>query len=283
MIIFQNVLMNREEAVVDIEDRGYQFGDGVYEVIRVYDGEFFAFQEHIERLERSTGEIRLAMPMPASELKDQLVQLVEKNELANGFVYLQITRGTAPRTHHFPEHRNSILTAYTKVMERPLRQLKNGISTILADDIRWLRCDIKSLNLLGNVLAKQDAKDLGCTEAIFHRGETVTEGSSSNVFIVKDGVLRTHPANNLILNGITRLKVFEMAAQLGIEIEEQSFTVDELFAADEVFITSTTSEITPVVRIGESLIGRGNPGEVTERLQAAFEKAIFGKSYVKTN
>ncbi|HET7657091.1 MAG TPA: aminotransferase class IV, partial [Bacillales bacterium] len=161
MIIFQNVLMERGQAVVDIEDRGYQFGDGIYEVIRVYNGQFFGFEGHMERLERSTREIRMDMPMPMAELKNKLIELVEKNGLINGFVYLQITRGVAPRTHHFPEQASSVLTAYTKVMERPIEQMQNGIQTILTEDIRWLRCDIKSLNLLANVLAKQKAKDHG--------------------------------------------------------------------------------------------------------------------------
>lgn len=284
MILFQNRFMERKDAVVDIEDRGYQFGDGVYEVIRVYDGLLFGFQEHLDRLERSTAEVRIDLPMAMEELKQKLSELVEKNGLKNGIIYLQITRGAAPRTHHFPQQQPaSVLTAYTKELERPLKQINNGIHTVLKEDIRWLRCDIKSLNLLANVLAKQEAKEQACTEAIFHRGETVTEGSSSNVLIINGNELRTHPANNLILNGITRKKVFEIARERGVSVNEQAFTVDELLTADEAFITSTTAEITPIVKVGETQIGDGQPGPVTRKLQKVLEQSISSQQYVKTN
>lgn len=283
MILFQNRLIDREEAVVDIEDRGYQFGDGVYEVIRVYDGALFGFAEHLERLERSTSEVRIELPMSMQEIEKKLVELVEANNLKTGIIYLQITRGAAPRTHHFPEQSESVLTAYTKELDRPVGQINNGIHALLKEDIRWLRCDIKSLNLLANVMAKQDAKEHACTEAIFHRGETVTEGSSSNVLIINGNELRTHPANNLILNGITKNKVFELAQELGIDIRQEAFTTDELLNAEEAFITSTTAEITPVVQIGDRQIGNGQSGPVTRKLQKAFEQSISKASYVETN
>ncbi|HEU5140195.1 MAG TPA: D-amino-acid transaminase [Bacillales bacterium] len=283
MILFQNQFVKREEAVVDIEDRGYQFGDGIYEVIRVYNGQFFGLEGHLERLVRSTAEIRMELPMSVDELEQKLKELVKENGLGDGFVYLQITRGAAPRTHHFPEAPKGVLTAYTKEMPRPLDQMKNGIQTVLAEDVRWLRCDIKSLNLLANVMAKQEAKDRGCAEAIFHRGDTVTEGSSSNLLIVNNGELWTHPANNLILNGITRKKVFELAESLGLKVNEQEFTVEELLRADEAFITSTTAEVTPVVQVDDTVIGNGKPGKITDKLREAFEASITDESYAETN
>ncbi|HET7580376.1 MAG TPA: D-amino-acid transaminase [Bacillales bacterium] len=283
MILFQNQFMDRKDAVVDIEDRGYQFGDGIYEVIRVYGGRFFGLEGHMERLVRSTGEISMELPMPADEMEKKLTELVQANNLEDGIVYLQITRGAAPRSHEFPLEPKGVLTAYTKEMPRPLELMKNGIQTVLTEDVRWLRCDIKSLNLLANVMAKQEAKERGCTEAVFHRGDTVTEGSSSNLLIVKNGEVQTHPANNLILNGITRKKVFELAENLGLKVTEEAFTIDELFNADEAFITSTTSEVTPVVQVDDTTIGTGQPGQVTRKLQEAFEAAIASESYAETN
>jgi D-alanine transaminase len=283
LILFQNRLMEREDAVVDIEDRGYQFGDGVYEVIRVYDGQCFGFKEHLERLVRSTAEIRMELPMPIEEIEPKLTALVQSNGLKTGIVYLQVTRGAAARTHHFPQQTQAVLTAYTREMERPLDQLQNGIHTVLTDDIRWLRCDIKSLNLLGNVLAKQEAKDKHCAEAIFHRGDIVTEGSSSNVLIVNGRELQTHPADNLILNGITKRKVCQLAEEAGIRVKERTFTVDDLLRADEVFITSTTSEISPVVQIDDTIIGDGKPGTVTRELQKAFERLLPSDNDAEVN
>lgn len=270
MILFQNRLMKREEAVVDIEDRGYQFGDGIYEVIRVYEGQFFGFKEHMQRLERSVAEIRMELPIPLEEIEKKLQLLVKENKLMNGIVYMQITRGAAPRVHQFPEHSKPVLTAYTKEMARPLDKINNGIRTRLVEDVRWLRCDIKSLNLLGNVLAKQEAEDHQCAEAILHRGDTVSEGSSSNAFIVNGKELQTHPANHLILNGITRRQVLALIGDLGLNIKEEPFTVEKLLAADEAFITSTTSEITPVVQVDDTVISNGKPGTVTHQLQEAF-------------
>jgi D-alanine transaminase len=274
MILFQDQLLEREEIHVDIEDRGFQFGDGIYEVIKVYNGMFFLMDEHLQRLERSAAELDLSLPYPIDRMKGNLRRLLKANELHNGHVYLQISRGAAQRSHHFPENTTSTFVAYTTETERPMSLIQNGIKATLTEDIRWLRCDIKSLNLLGNVLAKQKAKDKGCQEAILHRDQSITEGSSSNVFVVKDDKLITHPATNLILNGITRLTVIKLAEKLGISVIEGNFTVEELFGADEVMITSTTMEISPVVQIDDKPIDSGSPGKVTKTLQEKFEQLI---------
>lgn len=279
MILVNERFIERDKAAVDIEDRGYQFGDGVYEVIRVYNGICFLMEPHIERMERSAANIDLALPYSIDKISQNLLELVKLNNIHNGSIYVQITRGAAPRAHQFPEQTSSVLVAYTNTAERPMEKIKNGIHTILTDDIRWLRCDIKSLNLLGNVLAKQKAKQQGCDEAILHRGDTVSEGSSSNVYIIKNKIIYTHPVNNLILNGITRMEVLRLAKENDFEVKEEEFTVAQLLDADEAFITSTTMEITPVVKINETAIGDGAPGVVTKKLQKAFEESITKNCY----
>jgi D-alanine transaminase len=274
-VLMNHDLVLRDEVAVDIEDRGYQFGDGVYEVVRILKEKSFTMDEHLERLERSAKEIQLTLPYNREELKSKLEELRSINAVKEGIIYIQISRGVSPRTHGFPSPEvPPQLVACTKEMKRPLDFQQKGISAILTEDIRWLRCDIKSLNLLGNVLAKQKAADMNCFEAIFHRGETVTEGSSTNVFLIKDGILYTHPTTNLILNGITRQKVLEISHRLELEVKEEQFSVEELLTADEVFITSTTSDIIPVIKIDEQEIGAGRPGPITAGLQEAFNELI---------
>lgn len=275
-VIVDGHIVDRDKVNIDMEDRGYQFGDGVYEVIRVYEGRFFTAKEHLERLYRSLEKVKITLEMSLEEMKSNLQQLIEANGLDCGFVYLQITRGAAPRAHIFPgENVKPVLTAYTREMPRPYAAHKEGVKALLADDIRWLRCDIKSLNLLPNLLAKQTAAEKGCYEAILHRGDTVTEGSSSNVFIVKNGEIKTHPATNLILNGITRQVIARICGENDIPFREETFTVDELLNADEVFVASTTSEVMPVIQVDDAVYNGGEPGTLTKRLQKLFVDAIY--------
>ena len=281
MILFNDRLIEREEAAVDIEDRGYQFGDGVYEVIRIYNGRWFLFEEHMERLERSLNEIRLTLPYDIDQFNSYLHELLKKAPVSDGIIYLQVTRGKALRSHAFPAETNSVVTAYTRETPRPLSDLHAGIKAHLTNDIRWLRCDIKSLNLLGNVLAKQEALENQCGEAIFHRGDTVTEGSSSNVFIKKDDTWYTHPATNLILNGITRQFLFQLMASLKMPVKEEAFKISDLLNADEVIVTSTTQEVMPVISVDGEPIGTGSVGEWTKKLQQAFEDKIQQLAEVK--
>jgi D-alanine transaminase len=274
-ILFNGEVKNRDEIAIDIEDRGYQFGDGIYEVIRIYNGKMFTANEHLTRLYESAEKIQMAVPFEFEELKSKLAELVKTNGLIDGIIYLQLTRGTSLRQHHFPsEPIEPTFVAYTRDFVRPITKMENGVSVKLVEDIRWLRCDIKSLNLLGNLLAKQEAAAVGGFEAIQHRGETVTEGSSSNVFIIKNGELITHPATNLILNGITRRCIIDICHQNGIKVNEEPFTVNELMEADEIFIASTTSEVMPIVKIDEVEIATGKPGEVTKTLQNHFNQLI---------
>ncbi|MBN8207581.1 D-amino-acid transaminase [Bacillus sp. NTK071] len=272
MILLNGELLSREQVSIDIEDRGYQFGDGVYEVVRIYNGEFFELDAHLERLERSAGEIKIILPFSISDLKGKIEKLMNSNNVHSGHLYLQVTRGVSPRNHAFPENAEPILVAYTK--EYSVEPTRLPGRAMFTDDIRWLRCDIKSLNLLGNVLAKEDATKKGFDEAIFHRGEIITEGSSTNVFIIKNHVLYTHPANHLILDGITRRKILSVAARLGVQVKEESFTKQQLLESDEVFISSTTQEVRPIIEVDGQTIGNGKEGDVTASLQAEFELHI---------
>ncbi|GEL76907.1 D-amino-acid transaminase [Tenuibacillus multivorans] len=270
-VLLNNKFIDRQDSLIDIEDRGNQFGDGVYEVFRIYDGEYFLLDDHLKRLEFSLKETQIDYNLNQSKLKDQLLTLAQKNDVVDGGIYLQISRGSAARNHPFPEQTTPTVLAYPIPVTQPKEQQQNGIQATLYQDIRWLRCDIKSLNLLGNVMAKQHALDYGVNEAIFYRDKDhVTEGSSCNVFIVRDGVIQTHPANNYILNGITRLYIQYLAKQLDIPIKEEVFSVDELKQADEVFISSTTSEVISVIDIDGQTIGDGQPGPVAQQLLDAF-------------
>lgn len=274
-VILNGEIIERNEAHIDVEDRGYQFGDGVYEVIRVYNGKMFTAKEHLERFEKSAGNIGISVPYSLEELTSLLNQLILKNGIELGSVYLQITRGISPRNHAFPHSETpTTIVAYTRQVDRPVGNMKSGVKAILTEDIRWLRCDIKSLNLLGNLLAKQKAVEAGCFEAIQHRGETVTEGSSSNVLIVKEGTIITHPADNLILNGITRKKLQQICSSNNMPLEERDFSIDELMQADEVLISSTTAEVMPIIEIDGKKVNGGVPGPVSKRLQELFEAEI---------
>lgn len=274
--VFKNgEILERSQVTVDIEDRGYQFGDGVYEVIRVYNGKMFTGKEHLQRLLESAEKIGLLIGYSVGEMESFLYQLVEKNGLQLGTIYLQVSRGAAPRNHVFPSAEvKPMFISYTKEVARPVETMEKGVKAILIEDIRWLRCDIKSLNLLGNLLAKQKAAEAGCFEAIQHRGETVTEGSLSNISIVVGGTVKTHPANNLILNGISRQKMLQVCRDHSMAFEEVTYSKEELLNADEVFLTGTTVEVTPIVEVAGSIVGNGAIGPVTKKLQELFKEEI---------
>lgn len=274
MYLYQDEFYEKENVLISPDDRGYYFGDGVYEVFRVYNGRLFEAEGHYRRLEKSARDVRIPLPYSIERLDELLNRLIKVNNLAEGTVYMQITRGAAPRTHPFPKQTEPILMAYCTEMARPLQTMEQGITAITADDIRWLRCDLKTLNLLPNVLAKQNALDQGVNEVILHRSGVVTECSASNLFIVSQGELRTHPADNLILHGITRAVVLRLAHEAGIPAREAAFTLDDLRSADETFITGTTTEITSVVAVDRAPVGQGVPGPVTRKLQQSFSELV---------
>lgn len=279
-VLYHDQIIKSGSIPVDPEDRGYLFGDGIYEVVFVYNSKPFGFAEHFERFEQSAQKLELSMPYDISTFKQLTDELISKNKIVNGMIYIQMTRGVAPRNHLYERNMQSVVTGFAKSvsLDSIAASQSSGIQTYLTEDIRWLRCDIKSLNLLGNVMAKRKAADYDCQEAIQHRDGTVTEGSSSNVFIVKDGTLKTHPATNLILNGITRQLVIKIAKNTGVPVVEEAFSVEELLNADEVFITSTTMEVTPVNKLLGTRDRSYQIGPVTTKLQKDFKQVIEEKT-----
>ncbi|MBC1357891.1 D-amino-acid transaminase [Listeria booriae] len=276
-VLVNNQLIERVEAKIDIEDRGYQFGDGVYEVVRAYNGQFFTYEEHIDRLYASANKIDLVIPFEKAELRELLEGLLKANNIGTGNVYLQVTRGIqSPRNHVVPElPLEGVLTASASEVPRDTTLFEQGRKAILEEDVRWLRCDIKSLNLLGNTMAKNKAHQAGAFEAILHRGEEVTEGSATNAYIIKDGTLMTHAADNLILSGITRQVILKVARDIGVPVAETGFTLTDLATADEVFISSTTIEVTPIIEIDGKQVRDGKRGPITKKIHDAFTAEIL--------
>lgn len=260
------------QARVSVEDRGFQFGDGVYEVVRVYRGKPFALRPHLLRLARSAREIELELPVPLEQLEEMVREAPARRGVEEATVYIQLTRGFAPRVHYFPEEAEPTLVVYASPVRRqPAALYEQGAAAIVLPDERWLRCDIKSVNLLPNALAKERARRAGALEALLWReGVGITEGSSSNVFAVRDGTLVTAPAGRYILRGITRDIVLELAREAGIPVQERFLSKEELLAADEVLVTSTTLEVMPIARIDGGAVGEGRPGPVARRLREAY-------------
>ena len=260
------------DASVHVEDRGYQFADGVYEVCEVRAGKLVDERRHMDRLERSLKELRIDMPMPRNALGIVLRETVSRNRVKDGLVYLQITRGVAKRDHAFPAPDtvpSIVVTAKNLDFEKNEQIAAEGIPVISLPDNRWERVDIKSVGLLPNVLAKQAAREAGAKEAWFVDAKGfVTEGSSTNAWIVtRDGAVVTRQADHGILRGITRTVVLEIIADHGLTLEERPFTMEEAYAAREAFITSATQFVTPVVRIDGKPVGNGAPGLIATALR----------------
>lgn len=261
-------------ASIHIEDRGFQFADGIYEVFAVRGAAILDADRHFERLQRSLGALRIDAPMSRAAMQVVFAELIRRNGTpANSVLYVQITRGVAPRNHAFPRHAQPTLVATLRALSAPdPGALRKGVSVISLPDIRWQRPDIKSVSLLPNVLAKQQAVEAGAYEAwLIDRDGNVTEGTASNAWIVTaDGDLVTRPADTSILNGITRGVVLELAYRLNIRAIERPFSLAEARTAREAFLSGTTSMVKPVVRIDDALIGDGAVGPVTSALQAAY-------------
>jgi D-alanine transaminase len=262
------------EAAVSIEDRGYQFADAVYEVWSVFGGRLADLDGHMNRLERSLSELQIAMPMPRGSLLTVLDEVVRRNHILEGMLYLQVSRGVAPRDHVFPAgvRPSVVITAKPVDREAAARKAEAGVKAISSPDIRWGRCDIKTVGLLPNVLAKQAAKEQGAAEVIFvDRDGLVSEGGSTNVYMVgDDGVIRTRTLKANILAGVTRLNLLSVIAESGLEIREDAFTLDEAKAAREVFVTAATSLVLPIIAIDGHVIGTGTPGPVALSLRDSY-------------
>ena len=265
------------EASVHIEDRGYQFADGVYEVCEIRGGRMVDERRHMERLVRSLGELRIRLPMPLKALAVVMRETIRRNRVHSGIVYLQVTRGVARRDHVFPAASvapSIVVTARASDPGKSDALAAQGVAVITVPENRWDRVDIKTVGLLPNVLAKEAARAAGAKEAWFiDRDGKVTEGGSTNAWILtQDGVLVTRPAESGILRGITRTVVLEVAAQHQIRVEERGFTVEEALSAKEAFITAASTVVIPVVKIDGKPVGEGRPGPVAKALRASFHK-----------
>ena len=266
------------EAVVHIEDRGFQFADGVYEVWSVFDGRLADFDGHMTRLQRSLSELRIRMPMSPQALTIVLKETIRRNRVDNGIVYLQITRGTARRDHPFPpaDTAPSVIVTSRRVHQAKAEaQAKKGVAVVTRPDMRWGRCDIKTVGLLPNVLAKQAAREVGAYESwLVDELGLVTEGTSTNAWIIDaNGVLRTRDTQANILRGCTRSTLMEIIKAEGIPFEERAFTVEEAKAAQEAFFTAAGAFVLPAISIDGVKIGTGKPGPITRRLREAYLEA----------
>ncbi|MBM3519707.1 MAG: D-amino-acid transaminase [Alphaproteobacteria bacterium] len=260
-----------EEGKISIFDRGFLFADGVYELTAVVGGRLVDYDPHMERLERSLSELRLAWPCSKDELRAMHLELVRRNELSEGIVYMQVTRGAADRDFKFPKEVRSTLIAFTQVsaiVDNP--NARTGIKVVTVPDLRWKRRDIKTVMLLAPSLGKQEAYECGAQEAWMVEEGFVTEGTSSNAYIVKDGKVITRGLSNSILAGCTRRSLFRLAGERGIVIEERAFTPEEAYGADEAFLTSASQFVIPIVEIDGKRIGGGQPGPVVRRLRELF-------------
>ena len=262
-------------ATVHIEDRGFQFADGVYEVWSVFDGRLADFDGHMTRLHRSLDELRIDHPMSRAALTRVLQETIRRNRVTEGLVYIQVTRGTARRDHPFPPEGTPpsvIVTARSLPLSKGNAAAKKGVAVITQPDIRWGRCDIKTVGLLPNVLAKQAARERGAAEAwMVDEMGLVTEGSSTNAWIVdENGKLRTRDTQSNILRGITRAAVMQLIADEGLELEERAFTVDEAKRAREAFYTSASGYVMPAVSIDGVKIGDGKPGPIATKLRELY-------------
>jgi len=272
-------ILPRAEATVSVEDRGFVFGDGVYEVLRAIRGRLFATRFHNERLERSLDGIgiKLAGGDSPRSFVDIGKELLRENGLLEGeaTLYIQVTRGAATRSHYFPAPDVTPTVYISAARFTPYTELSNtGAAVISHPDLRWGRCDLKTLNLLPNILASQTAKEQGAFEAMLIRDGVVTEGAKTNFFGVVDGTLRTHPCDSHILPGITRSVLRDLARDVGIELDESPITVDEIPGLSELFLTGTTTDVMPVVQLDGRYVGDGQPGELTRKLQRVLSESL---------
>ncbi|HQS57857.1 MAG: D-amino acid aminotransferase [Gallionellales bacterium 35-53-114] len=263
-----------EEAYIPVLDRGFIFGDGVYEVIPVYSRRAFRLAEHLKRLQASLDGIRLPNPHSETEWTSLVNELIAKNEGEDQYLYLHITRGVARRDHAFPQPpvQPTVFMMSSPLLHPAAELLASGVSAVTAVDNRWLRCDIKAISLLPNVLLRQQAVDAGCAETILIRDDKfMTEGAASNIFVVKNGTLLAPPKDNLMLPGITYDVVLEIAAANHIPVEGRKIGKDELFTADELLLTSSTREIMPITTLDAKAVGNGKPGPVFARLYTLYQ------------
>lgn len=276
---FNGKFLPKDDIKVSPDDRGFLFADGVYEVVRWYEGFFFDMDSHLSRLKRSLRELRIIWNdvelFPALSL-----ELIKQNNLGNepAMIYLQVTRGVAKRSHNFPSPDvPPTVYSYAWGFVPDSLSKESGIKVMLKEDIRWSRCDIKSVALLANTLSFQEAYQVGLKECIFVRNGLITEGSHSNIFFVIDGMLCTHPETNHILSGVTRKNILRIAHEAGLKIREEAVQENRIRFIKEAFISNTSAEVTPVTVLGGNTIGEGVPGPVTKLIQEKFDREVKNK------
>lgn len=273
IVFLNNEFLPASQAKISVLDRGFVFGDGVYEVIPVYGGHLFRLSQHLKRLDDSLVAIRIAPPLSHDRWRDILTQLVRQNGGGDLSIYLQITRGVAPRDHAFPKGvEPTVFAMATPLKAVPPDILAHGVAAITVADNRWLQCNIKAITLLANVLARQQALDMGAAEAILLRDGIANEGAASNLFIVKDRTLYTPPKSAQLLPGITRDLILELAAANHLPFHEHPISESALRGANEVWLTSSTKEILPVTQLDGKKIGAGQPGPLWSRMLAFYQE-----------
>jgi D-alanine transaminase len=274
LVYLNGVITPISQAMIPVLDRGFIFGDGIYEVIPIYDSKPFRAREHLARLFRSLASIGIPNPHDAAQWTALIDRVIEANGMTDQMIYIQVTRGVAKRVHAFPSDPTPTVFIMTNPLVLPSAQARaSGVACVTLEDKRWLRCEIKSTSLLGNVLAAQHAAESQVTEAIQFREGYLTEASSSNVWIVKDGKLAAPPKDNLILEGIRYGLIEELCAANGIRFEARRITREEVFGADEIMLSSASKEILPVVALDGATVGSGVPGPVYAKLYAAYQRA----------
>jgi D-alanine transaminase len=265
------------QAVVPVEDRGFQFADGVYEVIGTYGGQPYVLEAHLDRLRFCLRELRLPLDIESYGLKEKILEGIRRCGFAEALAYIQITRGVAPRRHEFPRQppQPTVVMTFKELLRMPVELYERGVAVISTADLRWKRCDIKSIALLANILAKQEASEKGAFEALLvNEAGHVTEGSSTSAFCVRDGELWTAPEGPHILPSITRGVLLRLARNAQLSIREEFSSLEEYMRADEVFLAGTTTEAISVVEIDGKQIGSGQPGPIARQLRAAFANEV---------
>jgi D-alanine transaminase len=274
---FNGQFLPKDEIKISPDDRGFLFADGIYEVVRWYGTDFYDMDSHLERLKRSLREIHIRWP-EEDFFPSIARELIKMNGLdhQSALVYLQITRGAAPRSHNFPAPAVMPTSyAFASSFIPDINEMKKGIKVLLMNDIRWSRCDIKSVSLLPNTLSFQEAIEQGCHECIFIRDGLITEGSHSNIFFVINGILFTHPESDHILSGVTRKNVIRISRETGFEVIEEAVNETMIGNIEEAFLTGTGAEVTPIVKLGKRIVGNGQPGRVTNSIIEKFQDEII--------
>ncbi|QMU61636.1 MAG: D-amino acid aminotransferase [Gammaproteobacteria bacterium] len=262
-----------EDCRVSVLDRGFLFGDGIYELITVYQNKAFYLSQHMGRLQRSMAEIKVVSPYSESDWLSLIEKLIQQSECDDLAIYIQVTRGVAPRDHVFPDATQATVFAMANPLPIvPSKYIENGVELITTNDTRWQRCDVKAISLLANILAKQEAAEADAVEAIMIRDDYALEGSSSNLFLVRDGIVYTHPKDNLILPGITRDFILELLEELGIECKQQRIPKDWLYSSDELWIASSTKELLAATKIDQRVIADGKPGKIWQKTYKLYQQ-----------